>query len=229
MEDFFELFRQWNTTAIVLRLFLAVLVGGIIGTDREYRNKGAGLKTHVMVCIGAAVAMIVNEYVLRMFPDSNTDLTRIGSQVISGIGFLGAGTIIVTGRNEVKGLTTAAGLWACACAGLCAGVGFAEGTLIALAFIFLSLKLLKPIDKALHRTSKFYDMYAEFEDGTSIRSFIKEMRANGWDVIDMSLTKSGSFGGHVGTLTVHLDRHGQKDRLKEILKEMPGLIFYEEL
>ena len=86
----------------------------IIGLDREYKNKGAGIKTHALVCIGAAMAMIVNEYVFREFPNMNTDITRLGAQVISGIGFLGVGTIMMNGRSEVKGLTTAAGLWACA-------------------------------------------------------------------------------------------------------------------
>lgn len=79
-------------------------VGVIIGLDREYKNKGAGIKTHALVCIGAAMAMIVNEYVFREFPNMNTDITRLGAQVISGIGFLGVGTIMMNGRSEVKGL-----------------------------------------------------------------------------------------------------------------------------
>lgn len=87
--------------------------GNFCGGDyrvRPGKNKGAGIKTHALVCIGAAMAMIVNEYVFREFPNMNTDITRLGAQVISGIGFLGVGTIMMNGRSEVKGLTTAAGL-----------------------------------------------------------------------------------------------------------------------
>ena len=116
MIDMFDtvmnLVKEWNVTGICLRLALATFVGVIIGLDREYKNKGAGIKTHALVCIGAAMAMIVNEYVFREFPNMNTDITRLGAQVISGIGFLGVGTIMMNGRSEVKGLTTAAGLWA---------------------------------------------------------------------------------------------------------------------
>ena len=124
MIDMFDtimnLVKEWNVTGICLRLVLATFVGVIIGLDREYKNKGAGIKTHALVCIGAAMAMIVNEYVFREFPNMNTDITRLGAQVISGIGFLGVGTIMMNGRSEVKGLTTAAGLWACAGVGLAA-------------------------------------------------------------------------------------------------------------
>lgn len=111
------------------------------------QNKGAGIKTHALVCIGAAMAMIVNEYVFREFPNMNTDITRLGAQVISGIGFLGVGTIMMNGRSEVKGLTTAAGLWACAGVGLAAGIGFAEGTLLAVIFILFIFRVLAPLDK----------------------------------------------------------------------------------
>lgn len=109
MDAFIEFCQSWTMGGIAARLFLATLAGVIIGMDREYKNKGAGIKTHALVCIGAALSMIVNEFIFRTFPSSNTDLARMGAQVISGIGFLGVGTIIVTGRNEVKGLTTAAG------------------------------------------------------------------------------------------------------------------------
>lgn len=157
-----NLVKEWNVTGICLRLALATFVGVIIGLDREYKNKGAGIKTHALVCIGAAMAMIVNEYVFREFPNMNTDITRLGAQVISGIGFLGVGTIMMNGRSEVKGLTTAAGLWACAGVGLAAGIGFAEGTLLAVIFILFIFRVLAPLDKKLHKNSKRIDLYMEF-------------------------------------------------------------------
>lgn len=149
MDAFIEFCQSWTMGGIAARLFLATLAGVIIGMDREYKNKGAGIKTHALVCIGAALSMIVNEFILRTFPSSNTDLARMGAQVISGIGFLGVGTIIVTGRNEVKGLTTAAGLWVCAGIGLAAGIGFIKGTILALLFVIFILRVLEPMDKKL--------------------------------------------------------------------------------
>ena len=172
MIDMFDtvmnLVKEWNVTGICLRLALATFVGVIIGLDREYKNKGAGIKTHALVCIGAAMAMIVNEYVFREFPNMNTDITRLGAQVISGIGFLGVGTIMMNGRSEVKGLTTAAGLWACAGVGLAAGIGFAEGTLLAVIFILFIFRVLAPLDKKLHKNSKRIDLYMEFKDSEKI-------------------------------------------------------------
>ena len=110
LQGVFDAAAGWGGEAILLRLFLATVVGVVIGLDREYRNKGAGIKTHVLVCLGSAMTMIVSEYVAMRFPEVRADMNRIGAQVVSGVGFLGVGTILVTHRNEVRGLTTAAGL-----------------------------------------------------------------------------------------------------------------------
>ena len=132
----------WDERAVFLRLLVATLVGAVIGLDREYHNKGAGIKTHVLVCLGSAMTMVVSEYVAMRFPEVRADMNRIGAQVVSGVGFLGVGTIIVTGRNEVRGLTTAAGLWACACIGLAVGIGYVEAALFALLFVVLTFSAL---------------------------------------------------------------------------------------
>jgi Uncharacterized membrane protein len=115
--------REVNTASIILRLTLATICAGIIGLERGRKKRPAGLRTHILVCIGATLIMITGQY-MRDILHIQDDVSRMGAQVISGIGFLGAGTIIVVGRNEVKGLTTAAGLWACACMGLAIGIGF---------------------------------------------------------------------------------------------------------
>ena len=94
----------WDERAIFLRLLVATLVGAVIGLDREYHNKGAGIKTHVLVCLGSAMTMVVSEYVAMRFPEFRADMNRIGAQVVSGVGFLGVGTIIVTGRSRSAAL-----------------------------------------------------------------------------------------------------------------------------
>ena len=118
-----------NFISIFLRVLMAVIFGGIIGYGREREKRPAGLRTHILVSVGATLAMITNIYLHKIY-NGETDLSRLGAQVISGIGFLGAGTIIVTGKNKVRGLTTAAGLWACACMGLAIGAGFYSGAII---------------------------------------------------------------------------------------------------
>lgn len=120
--------REVNTASIILRLTLATICAGIIGLERGRKKRPAGLRTHILVCIGATLIMITGQY-MRDILHIQDDVSRMGAQVISGIGFLGAGTIIVVGRNEVKGLTTAAGLWACACMGLAIGIGFMKALL----------------------------------------------------------------------------------------------------
>lgn len=132
---------------IGLRLVASVLLGGIIGYERENTRRPAGFRTHILVCVGAALVMITSEFIFDIYKNSaNLDPSRLGAQVISGIGFLGAGTIIRNGFN-VKGLTTAASLWAVACVGIAAGIGFYEGAVFASILIFITLRGLKAIER----------------------------------------------------------------------------------
>jgi len=132
---------------LVIRLGLACILGGIVGYEREHMQQPAGFRTHILVCVGAALAMITSEFIFRKYAgQTNIDPARLGAQVISGIGFLGAGTIIREGFN-VRGLTTAASLWAVACVGLAVGIGFYEGAVAATFFISLTLTVLKKMEK----------------------------------------------------------------------------------
>ena len=234
MIDMFDtvmnLVKEWNVTGICLRLALATFVGVIIGLDREYKNKGAGIKTHALVCIGAAMAMIVNEYVFREFPNMNTDITRLGAQVISGIGFLGVGTIMMNGRSEVKGLTTAAGLWACAGVGLAAGIGFAEGTLLAVIFILFIFRVLAPLDKKLHKNSKRIDLYMEFKDSESIRPFMESLRRQKVDLLEFDFRKD-KLGLHIpaAAMSLRLPLYGQKRAFKNDLRNTESVVYFEEV
>jgi len=129
--------REITYTAILLRILCALLVGGILGIERGRKNRPAGLRTYMLVCVGSCLIMLTNQYVYQSI--GTGDPVRLGAQVVSGIGFLGAGTIIVTKRNQIKGLTTAAGLWAAAAVGLALGIGFYEGALTAGLAIYLIL------------------------------------------------------------------------------------------
>lgn len=128
---------------IIARLLLAGILGGIIGYEREHTNRPAGFRTHILVCMGSALVMVTSEFIFDRYRlSANLDPTRLGAQVISGIGFLGAGTIIRDGFN-VRGLTTAASLWAVSCVGIAAGIGFYEGAVVATVLIFITLIVLK--------------------------------------------------------------------------------------
>ena len=113
--------REVTYLAIAVRITVSVILGGIIGLERGLKNRPAGLRTYMLVSVGSCLIMLTNQYVNQVF--ATGDPVRMGAQVVSGIGFLGAGTIVVTRRNQIKGLTTAAGLWAAAAVGLAIGVG----------------------------------------------------------------------------------------------------------
>jgi putative Mg2+ transporter-C (MgtC) family protein len=124
---------------LTVRLILSILLGGIIGFERETINRPAGLRTHILVCLGSTIIMLVSLYIFHQFQGkANVDPGRIPAQVISGIGFLGAGTIIIEGAT-VKGLTTAASLWTVSAIGLAVGVGFYYGAVVATFLILLTL------------------------------------------------------------------------------------------
>ena len=144
--------REVTYLAVALRIFAAVLVGGILGLERGMKNRPAGLRTYMLVCVGACIVMLTNQYIYQVF--GSGDPVRMGAQVVSGIGFLGAGTIIVTRRNQIKGLTTAAGLWSAAGVGLALGVGFYEAALAGTVAVFFVMTLLQRMDNKLHRRSR---------------------------------------------------------------------------
>lgn len=124
---------------ILVRLALACLLGGLIGMERERNKHPAGLRTHILVCVGATLVMLCNDFIFEMYKGlTNIDPARLGAQVISGIGFLGAGTIIKEGLS-IRGLTTAASLWAVACLGIAIGIGFYTGAILTTSFVLIIL------------------------------------------------------------------------------------------
>ena len=230
LRDMLTLVSSWSTLAIFLRLVLATIVGLLIGFEREFKNKGAGVKTHVLVCLGAACAMIVSEYLTHQFPGARIDMERIGAQVVSGVGFLGVGTIIITGKNEVQGLSTAAGLWACACIGLCAGAGYVEGTLLALVFVIFTFMALNKIDHWLHENAKIFSLYVEFEDKHGIKLLLKKLHGWNCSFSNFQLVKgeAGKFGG-AATFTVELSRGARKQPFIDAIQTLDYVSFVEEV
>ena len=146
---------------LTARLILACILGGIIGYERENMHRPAGFRTHILVCVGAALVMITSEFIFKQYTGiASIDPTRLGAQVISGIGFLGAGTIIREGFN-VKGLTTAASLWAVSCVGIATGIGFYEGAIAATILIYITLIVLKKLEEYFDKKNPYKAIFVQ--------------------------------------------------------------------
>ena len=166
--------RELTIFQALLRIFLSALLGGLLGLDRGMKNRPAGLRTFMLVCMGASIVMITNQCIFQGYKIG--DPARLGAQVISGIGFIGAGTIIVTAKNQIKGLTTAAGLWACACIGLAIGLGLYEVAVFGTACIYLVLTLLHSVDYKMRKLTRQLDVYCELEKGITLHQLIDYTR-----------------------------------------------------
>ncbi len=223
-----ETTSDFGMLSITIRLLLALGVGLIIGIDREMKRRVAGIKTHILVCVGAAMVMITSQYMINVF--GTGDPARLGAQVISGVGFLGVGTIIVTGRNQVRGLTTAASIWTCACLGLAAGIGFFEGVVVALIFIVFTLKVLGKLDKVVQKRAREIDFYIEFENNEGLNKFSEKMKEDGNRIVRIQVGKCEGEGECPNAL-VNI-RVKDRDRMNVFFAEIRHLTyvrFVEEL
>lgn len=181
MLESLDALRGVSMLSIFLRFFLACLFGGVIGLERGRRQQAAGLRTHMMVCIGAASTMMVSQYMVGYY-GATGDVFRLSAQVVSGIGFLGAGTIIVTKQNRIRGLTTAASLWASACMGLVIGSGFYECAIIMIAMMLFVLLILSTFDIKYVKTTAHISLFLEMEPGCQFSEILEDIKRQGWNI-----------------------------------------------
>lgn len=174
-DEIMDLLHEVNVWSAGFRVLLALLLGGLIGLERGRHGRAAGLRTHILVCVGAAVAALVGLYSCQVL-SLGGDAMRIGAQVISGIGFLGVGTILVRNRDKVTGLTTAAGLWATACIGLAVGVGFYSVALFAFLAVSLTMSLLIYLERAIKCKEIEYSCYIEITDAGDFNPLYNEIK-----------------------------------------------------
>ena len=180
-----------NIWSIILRLFLAVICAGIIGAERATKRHAAGFRTYILVCLGATIVIMTNQFIFATF--NMGDIGRMSAQVISGIGFLGVGTIFVTSKNRIKGLTTAAGLWASACLGLAIGIGFYTLALVGTFMMIISLTVFPKIENFFTRRSRYLGLHVELEKRTDLKYLIDYLRENNINVI--LITYNPSYAG----------------------------------
>lgn len=189
--------RQISTASVMLRLLLAMFFGGMIGLERGRKRRAAGMRTYMLVCMGAALTVLLSLYEYHMLTTSwatlaaeigtRTDVARFGAQVINGIGFLAAGTIIVTGRQEVKGMTTAAGLWASACTGIAIGAGFYECVLLAFILISLVIRVLPHVESFIVENARNMNIYVEFDSLDDVGEIISRIKAQDVQIYDVDI------------------------------------------
>ena len=211
------------------RLLLAALLGGVVGLERESKKRAAGLRTHLLVSLGSALVMVTSEYMVTVYQGSGVDIdpTRLGAQVISGIGFLGAGTIIKQGIN-VRGLTTAASLWAVACVGLAVGAGYYAAAAIAVAIVFGALVLLEKFEKSRisqAKTNPEIIIRVENTPGKlgEVASAIGKAGAN---ITNIEIEGDDAEYTLV-RLSLHLPKTVSKDQILVVLKTIGGLLLIE--
>ena len=216
--------REITMEAVALRILVAFILGGILGVERGLKQRPAGLRTYLLVCVGACMIMLTNQYIFQVL--GTGDPVRMGAQVVSGIGFLGAGTIIVTKHSQIKGLTTAAGLWAAAAVGLATGIGFYEAAVVGAVVIFLTLTVLVRLDRRMHRKTRYFDIYIELPRQITLGSFIHQLRDRDIVVLDMQMEspvgEDNATRGFIMTLSTkrRMERPEMAAQLNDIIPDV---------
>lgn len=193
--------REFTYLEAGLRILMAIVLGGMIGMERGLKNRPAGLRTYMLVCLGACIVMLTNQYVYEAFGVG--DPVRMGAQVVSGIGFLGAGTIIVTARNQIKGLTTAAGLWASACVGLALGIGLYAVSIMGSVAIFVILTLLHELDFRMRRSTKQVEVYVELKHNVAVGQFLDFVRDRQYEPSNLQILLENTSDNGILPLASH--------------------------
>lgn len=225
-----DYFYDLNLFSITFRLILAAVFGGVIGLERGASRHPAGFRTHILVCIGAALAMLTNQFIVDTMA-IGSDPARLGAQVITGVGFLGVGTIFVTGRNKIKGLTTAAGLWASACLGLALGIGFYSGAFISGILIFISLALLPRVENYFYSNSRALDLYIEIDNFSNFKIFKKDLKEMDIILYESSLSKLDPVipGSISINLSLRIPKSLTHSEVFDFIEDYKGVSIVEEM
>ncbi|MCQ2508328.1 MAG: MgtC/SapB family protein [Dorea sp.] len=225
----YNFMHEWNLLTILLRLLLAMVCGGSVGLMRSLRRRNAGFKTHAVVCVGATLVMLTSVYIYMEFGPS-FEIARLPAQVVSGVGFLGVGTIIVTGKNHIQGLTTAAGLWTCAGIGLALGIGFYSGALITTLLLLIVYRFLENMDEYAFSHSSILYLYVVIYSKDQIGTVLQRVKEN-YRVVKVEVGKANKKADSAATMTMIVDV-GHKKSHQKIINEMlayEGVLIVEEL
>jgi len=226
MNDILNYLREFNIVSMILRLALAFLCGGMIGMERGKRGRAAGLRTHILVCLGAAMTVMTGLFAVQTLK-VNSDPLRIGAQVISGIGFLGVGTILITGNTHVKGLTTAAGLWTTAAIGLAIGIGYYEAAIICTAICVLTIVYLSRFENVVVGKNRNIELYIEIKDVNKANEVVDIITSKGNKISRLEITpaRSGIVNSLGLEVTLLFGKGVEKKQVIQEIAEIPDVSF----
>lgn len=233
--------HQFNLVSVTLRLILSMLLGAFIGMERERKGYAAGLRTHMLVCIGAALTVLISQYDFYMMHTQwaeivhrynlRIDISRYSAQVINGIGFLGAGTIIVNRKQEVKGLTTAAGLWASGCMGIVVGAGFYECMIFAFLMILSCNLFFSKLSARIVDRSRNMNVFIEFGEMSDLRTILGHIQMLGIRIYDVDVERGHRKRGVNPSAVFLLQLPGREAHMQvlESIMELESVIYIDEI
>lgn len=222
-------FHEVTHLSILVRIICSLIIGGIIGLERGTKNRPAGLRTYMLVCVGSCLIMLTNQYIYQH--TGAGDPMRLGAQVVSGIGFLGAGTIIVTKHNQIKGLTTAAGLWAAAGVGLALGIGFYEAAITAAISIYIVLTLVQKWENRVRKKIRFLEVYAEVDHTVPLSELTQQLRQQEFHIENIQFETDIGLDSNSHAMVLSLKSAKKEDHhlLLRRIKNIDGITYAEEL
>ena len=212
--------RQPDLLGMTVRVLLARVCSGLIGLERSNKRRPAGFRTHILICLGAAMTTATSQYmyVVMRYPIS---MSRMGAQVIAGVSFIGTGAIIMTKWRRVRGLTTAAGLWVVAIVGLCCGAGFYEGAVYATFLVLVAEVFFSKLEYSLVRRDRLVNVYIEYAKPSCLEEMVSRCHILGAKIVDVEITKKSDKGGN--SCAVFALRSRQGAGREDILRELAGI------
>lgn len=219
---------EWTPGNLLLRMVVSLVLGALIGIDRGAKKRGGGARTDAAVCLGSALVMMTAQYMEITYP-GRTDITRLAAQVVSGVGFLGAGSIIVSG-HQVKGLTSAASIWICACIGLATGIGFVDGAVVLTLILLAGLHVLPFIEERVYQHSRYIRLYVEVRESGTVAVLLHKLKIDGCKVDMYDIEHPGTQGQSLTVLiTVHIPWRYSKEEYLKSLSELEGILFVDTM
>ncbi|MDE7283473.1 MAG: MgtC/SapB family protein [Lachnospiraceae bacterium] len=212
----------------MIRMAVSLVLGTVIGIDRGAKRRGGGVRTIITVCLGATMIMLLEQYLEALYP-GRLDISRIAAQAISGVGFLGAGSILVSG-HRIKGLTFAASIWTCACVGLAVGIGFIDGAVILTVLWLAGVHFVPYIESKVYKHSRYMTLYIEATSGKDITNITQKLNEDQCFIDTFVVDKPKAKGQYFQIMTTfRIPKGVNKNAYLQTLREMEGVGIINEL
>ena len=212
----------------MIRMVVSLVLGTVIGIDRGAKRRGGGVRTIITVCLGATMIMLLEQYLEALYP-GRLDISRIAAQAISGVGFLGAGSILVSG-HRIKGLTFAASIWTCACVGLAVGIGFIDSAVILTVLWLAGVHFVPYIESKVYKHSRYMTLYIEVTSGKEITLITQKLNEDQCFIDTFVVDKPKAKGQYFQIMTTfRIPKGVNKNAYLQTLREMEGVGIINEL